>query len=358
MLPISLLPQDNDTIKVLDQRLLPHVTRYETLRTWQDCHKAIADMWVRGAPLIGITAAYGVAFAARDAQGMDAFEENIQTLATARPTAVNLAWAIAQQRAIMKSENPQEAAEALWQNAQLMRDADAEACRMIGVHGLPLIEKIYQEKQETVQILTHCNAGALACIDWGTATSPIYWAHQQGIPVHVWVDETRPRNQGAHLTAWELREANVPHTVITDNAGGHLMQQGKVDIVITGADRVAANGDAANKIGTYLKALAARANDIPFYIALPQSTFDPQIQNGLADIPIEARDAKEVTHIQGWDEKAEKLTQLRLTPEGSTAFNPGFDVTPASLITGYITDQGQCLTQDWPSFSQTHLRTR
>jgi methylthioribose-1-phosphate isomerase len=336
----TISPNPDFTVSVLDQRLLPHVEQYEILRTVEDCIEAIADMWVRGAPLIGVTAAFGMAYAAREAQENEHPEGYFQSLAShlasSRPTAVNLQWAIDRQLALAAQKEM--SFEALWDEAVTMLEEDAAACRRIAEHGLPLLQAIFSQTKKTVNVLTHCNAGALATVAWGTATAPVYLAHAQGIPVHVWVDETRPRNQGAHLTAWELAKAGVPHTVISDNAGGHLMQQGKVDIVITGADRVAANGDAANKIGTYLKALAAKDNDIPFYIAYPESTLDASIADGLRDIPIEERSTEEVTHIQGWDEEAAALRTVRLTPSASAAANPAFDVTPARLITGYITD--------------------
>lgn len=341
----TITPHADYTVSVLDQRLLPHVENREILRTVDDCITAIADMWVRGAPLIGITAAYGMTFAAREAakksDPASYFNKEASRLAASRPTAVNLAWAIERQQTLANKQHSfDQCFDLLWKHAGKLLDADAEACKMIGVHGLSLIEEVYARTQKPVQVLTHCNAGALACVAWGTATSPVYMAHAKGIPVHVWVDETRPRNQGAHLTAWEFAKAGVPHTVITDNAGGHLMQHGQVDLVITGADRVAANGDAANKIGTYLKALAAKDNNIPFYVALPESTYDANIANGLQDIPIEERSAREVTHIQGWDEKNGHLTTVRLTPVASAAANPAFDVTPARLIKALITDTG------------------
>jgi methylthioribose-1-phosphate isomerase len=336
----TISPNTDFSVSVLDQRILPHVEAYRELHTVEACYEAIADMWVRGAPLIGVTAAFGMAFAAREAQTRPDSEAHIHAqaayLASSRPTAVNLQWAIDRQLSIGKKK--QWSFDALWDEAVAMLNDDAEACRRIAEHGLPLLEAIFEQKKAPVNILTHCNAGALATVAWGTATAPIYLAHKRGIPVHVWVDETCPRNQGAHLTAWELAKAGVPHTVISDNAGGHLMQHGKVDIVITGADRVAANGDAANKIGTYLKALAAQDNNIPFYIAYPKSTLDSSIEDGLRDIPIEERSPQEVSHIQGWDEDANRLSTLRLIPPGSKAANPAFDVTPARLITGYICD--------------------
>ncbi|MFK7970202.1 MAG: S-methyl-5-thioribose-1-phosphate isomerase [Bacteroidia bacterium] len=337
----TIVAHPDHTVSVLDQRILPHITRRETLRSVDDCIEAIADMWVRGAPLIGVTAAFGMAFAAQQFPNREDLKLAAGRLADSRPTAVNLAWAIKKQlNYIVDEHDPANWFALLWKQAEAMLAEDADACRMIGVHGLPMFEEVYARTGKPVQVLTHCNAGALACVAWGTATAPMYMAHAKGIPIHVWVDETRPRNQGAHLTAWELGKAGIPHTVITDNAGGHLMQHGQVDLVITGADRVAANGDAANKIGTYLKALAAKDNDIPFYVALPMSTYDAAIKNGLQDIPIEERSAREVSHIQGWDEGEQQVRTVRLTPADSPAANPAFDVTPARLITSLITDTG------------------
>ncbi|MDX2250253.1 MAG: S-methyl-5-thioribose-1-phosphate isomerase [Bacteroidia bacterium] len=335
-------------VTIVDQRFLPHQFVLADLNSVEDTALAIRDMWVRGAPLIGVTAAYGMYFAAREAAQSDDFEASLQSAAdillATRPTAVNLKWAIEQQKKVLKLPGTaEEKIQRALQSAHLMAEEDAEVCRQIGLHGLSLIQEISKSKAgKPVQILTHCNAGRMACVEWGTATSPIYQAHQAGIAVHVWVDETRPRNQGASITAWELAEAGIPHTVIPDNAGGHLMQHRMVDICFVGTDRTALNGDVANKIGTYLKALAAKDNNIPFYVALPSSTIDWEIKKGVEEIPIEKRSAREVTHIQGWDEINEKITEIRLTPADSPAVNYAFDVTPAHYISGLITEKGIC----------------
>lgn len=354
------------SVKVIDERHLPFEFVVEELRTVAEAATAIREMHVRGAPMIGITAAYGMYLAALEimaAQGPETSEFDRQLMEAAdrlretRPTAINLAWAIEQQLMCLgRGKTPSEKTEALLQNAHQLAEQDVETCRMIGVHGVELIREISKRKNgEVVNVLTHCNAGWLACVDYGTATSPIYQAHDAGIPVHVWVDETRPRNQGAGLTAWELKQHGVPHTVIVDNTGGHLMQHGMVDLAIVGSDRTTVTGDVANKIGTYLKALAAKDNDIPFYVALPGSTFDWTIENGLRDIPIETRSEEEVTHIHGWD--GEQMRKVQLTPHGSPAINYGFDVTPARLVTGLITERGICTASSkgilglYPEFS-------
>ncbi len=340
---------DSETgIQVIDQRQLPHQFITEDLHTVAEVFYAIREMVVRGAPLIGATAAYGVYFACLEAEKASNpdvyFAECIQKLRDSRPTAVNLFWAIDRQlRAIEAGGTWAEKAQLARQSADLIVEEDVEICRKIGEQGLPIIEKIYQDKKgERVNILTHCNAGMLGCIEWGTATSPIYQAHQKGIPVHVWVDETRPRNQGASLTAWELSQAGIPHTVIVDNAGGHLMQHGFVDMAIVGTDRTTRQGDVANKIGTYLKALAAKDNDVPFYVALPSTTIDWTIRDGLKEIPIEERTEAEVKFIPGWSVEHEKMLNVRLTPPDSPAANYGFDVTPARLVTALITERGIC----------------
>ena len=319
---------DTSGIEVIDQRQLPHRFATAILRTPEHVAVAIREMWVRGAPLIGATAAYGLAFAIRRGDEPDAAAEKL--LAT-RPTAANLRWALNYVR--NATVEPFEAAR------QVVAD-ELERCRMIGVHGLKLIQEIASREAASgkmVNILTHCNAGWLACIDHGTATAPIYAAHEAGIPVHVWVDETRPRNQGASLTAYEFGEHGVPHTVIADNAGGHFMQHGRVDLAIVGADRVAANGDTANKIGTYLKALAAHDTGVPFYVALPTSTIDRSLPDGRS-IPIEERDPDEVRFIDGLGPNGPE--RVRLVPETSPALNPAFDVTPARLVTAFITERG------------------
>jgi methylthioribose-1-phosphate isomerase len=329
--PFRTLRDTAGGIEVIDQRHLPHRLVLAELCTPEDVAVAIREMWVRGAPLIGAVAAYGLAFAIR--RGDDPVQAATKLQAT-RPTAVNLKWALdfvltAVQASPLLARRAHEAAR------QITAD-ELERSRRIGEHGLPLIRDL-ASKRTPVNILTHCNAGWLACIDYGTATAPIYAAHEAGIPVHVWVDETRPRNQGAALTAFELGEHGVPHTVIADNAGGHLMRQGRVDLCIVGADRVAANGDTANKIGTYLKALAAKNTGVPFHVALPTSTIDWSLPNGDA-IPIEERDPDEVRFIDGLGPNGP--TRVRLVPEGSPALNPAFDVTPARLITSFITERG------------------
>lgn len=327
-MPFRTLRDTADGIEVIDQRHLPHRFVLAELRTPEEVAVAIREMWVRGAPLIGAVAAYGLAFAI--ARGDDPLQAAAKLQAT-RPTAVNLKWAL--DFVLKSTKSPLEAAK------QITSD-ELERSRRIGEHGLALIHEL-ASKRTPVNILTHCNAGWLACIDYGTATAPIYAAHEAGIPVHVWVDETRPRNQGAALTAYELSEHGVPHTVIADNAGGHLMRQGRVDLCIVGADRVAANGDTANKIGTYLKALAAKDTGVPFHVALPTSTIDWSLPNGDA-IPIEERDPDEVRFIDGLGPNGP--TRVRLVPERSPALNPAFDVTPARLITGFITER--CASAD------------
>ncbi|MBK5920038.1 S-methyl-5-thioribose-1-phosphate isomerase [Rhodothalassium salexigens] len=334
---------DGQGVEIIDQRLLPHALQIITLRTVDDAAVAIRDMAVRGAPLIGATAAYGMALAMRADAGDRHLGEAYQHLLATRPTAINLRWALDRVRTHLADEAPTMREEAAFALAAQIADEDVETNRLIGVHGLTLIEQIAKSKPEgqAVNILTHCNAGWLATVDWGTATSPIYQAHEKGIPVHVWVDETRPRNQGAALTAWELGQHGVPHAVIPDNAGGHLMQHGAVDLCIVGTDRTTAAGDVCNKIGTYLKALAAYDNGVPFYVALPGSTIDWTLHDGVADIPIEQRDAREVTHITGRTD-ADTVETVRITPETSPAVNYGFDVTPARLVTALITERGIC----------------
>ncbi len=336
------LAEDGWAAEIIDQTVLPH--RFETVRleTLEDAARAIEIMQVRGAPLIGATAAYGMCLALRADASDEALEAAAERLRRTRPTAVNLIWAIDEMLAAVRNQ-PREARQtAAYARAAEICDEDVEACRKIGEHGLALIEKIAAAKPgQTVNILTHCNAGWLATVDWGTALSPIYHAHDKGIDVHVWADETRPRNQGAALTAFELGKHGVPHTVIADNAGGHLMQHGQVDICITGTDRTAGNGDVANKIGTYLKALAARDNGVPFYVALPHSTIDWTIEDGVRDIPIEQRDQAEVTHVQGLAADG-TVQSVQVSAPGSQAGNYAFDVTPARLVTGLITERGVC----------------
>lgn len=329
---------EDDELKIIDQRKLPWSFDIVSLRSVQEVAVAIKDMWVRGAGCIGVTAGYGMWLAAKESTTHDELNQKGELLKQTRPTAVNLAWAIDRQlHALSSTADLVATTRAV---AEAIADEDAEACRRIGQHGLAIIQDIAARKQGSpVNILTHCNAGWLAFADIGSATAPIYAAHAAGIPLHVWVDETRPRNQGARLTAWELANEGVPHTVIADNTGGHLMQHGLVDMVITGADRVTANGDVANKIGTYLKALAARDNAVPFYVAFPSSTLDAAMHDGLREIPIEQRDATEVTHVDGLDAHGH-LTEVRIIPEASPAANYAFDVTPARLITGWITEHG------------------
>ncbi len=336
--PVRALP-GRQAIEVIDQRLLPHRLQMRPLAAPRDVFVAIREMWVRGAPLIGAVAAYGLALqAGRDASDT-ALQNTAALLKGARPTAVNLAWALDRLLAQVLAAPDAARADAAWAGADAIAEEDVAVNHAIGRHGLPLIEAVAARKAGPVNILTHCNAGWLATVDWGTATSPIYQAHAAGLPVHVWVDETRPRNQGASLTAWELGQAGVPHTVIADNAGGHLMQQGRVDLCIVGCDRVAANGDACNKIGTYLKALAARDNGVPFYVAMPTSTLDLSVADGVREIPIEERSGREVTHLSGRTALGE-VVEVQLTPDGSKAANPAFDVTPARLVTALITEHG------------------
>ena len=332
---------DGEAVEVIDQTLLPHRFVTRRIANVDDAIEAIATMVVRGAPLIGATAAYGLALALRADPEAIAPERAYGRLLRSRPTAVNLRHALDDIRQHVASLAPERRAAAAWARAAAICDEDVAACRRIGEAGLPLIEAAHRSSGKPVNILTHCNAGWLATVDWGTATAPIYTAHDRGVPVHVFVDETRPRNQGAALTAYELGQHGVPHTIIADNAGGHLMQHGEIDLCIVGADRVTAHGDAANKIGTYLKALAAKANDVPFYVALPQTTVDWTIADGLREIEIEERDPGEVTHITGRLESGE-TAKVALAPTGSAARNPAFDVTPGALITALITDGGVC----------------
>ena len=336
---------DPAVVKVIDQRKLPFVFEVVEIRTSEEAVRAIRDMVVRGAPLIGVTAAYGVCLAGLQSSAGSWCEEirkAADLLVAARPTAVNLKYAVERMlREVDCRRSREETITRLFELAAGMAEEEVQRCRQIGEHGLRIIQDIHEKKNREVRILTHCNAGWLACVDYGTATAPVYLAHDRGIPVHVWVDETRPRNQGARLTAFELKEHGVPHTVIADNAGGHLMQRGEVDLVLVGSDRTTRTGDVANKIGTYLKALAARDNRIPFYVALPSSSIDFQMERG-EDIPIEYRDAGEVIYVEGWNEDTREPGRIRVVPEGSGVANPGFDVTPARLVTGLITERGIC----------------
>jgi methylthioribose-1-phosphate isomerase len=335
--------EDNPrAVEIIDQRYLPHNFVIEQLNNWKEVAIAIKEMHVRGAGLIGATAGYGMYLATLENAEDNFLEEAGKQLKATRPTAVNLAWAVDRQLAAIKRVGEDKLSRILsaHQTAKKIADEDTEYCRKLGEYGVKIIEEIYQNKKDVVNIETHCNAGWLAFVDYGSALSPIYVAHEKGIPVHVWVDITGPWNQGAKLTAWELGQQGIPHTIIADNTGGHLMQIGKVDMMITGADRVAINGDAANKIGTYLKAVVAKDNNIPFYIALPSSTFDWNIGSG-KEIPIEERGSDEVKYASGLTKEG-KIEKVLLTPENSPALNYGFDVTPARLIEGLITERGIC----------------
>ena len=336
---------DNTAVEIIDQTRLPHIFTTLRLDNMRDAERAIKDMQVRGAPLIGVTGAYGVALAMRANASDAALAEACSVLLAARPTAVNLRWGVEHMRAFLAPLIESERIAAAWQEAARIADEDVEINASIGQHGGEIISAIYKKKNATVNILTHCNAGWLATVDWGTALAPVYTAFDAGIPLHVWVDETRPRNQGASLTAWELGQHGVPHTVIADNTGGHLMQHGMVDMAIVGCDRVTARGDVCNKIGTYLKALAAFDNGVPFYVALPSPTIDWTLQDGMKEIPIEERAAEEVTHISGLCDDG-KVRTVQVTPKGSRAANYGFDVTPARLVTALITERGVVLQPD------------
>ena len=338
--------EDSSCIMIIDQRKLPHHFVVEEIRTVTEMVTAIKDMHLRGAGLIGAAAGFGIYLAAVNASPDEAIQEVIQTaghqLMATRPTAINLAWAVHRQWEKLKAENNREVIiQKALETARIIADEDADACAAIGQAGLKIIEDINLQKNgEPVNILTHCNAGWLAFVDHGSALSPVYAAHDKGIPVHVWVDETRPRNQGASLTAWELNSHGVPHTIIADNTGGHLMQHGMVDLVIVGTDRTTITGDVANKIGTYLKALAAKDNGIPFYVALPSSTIDWELHDGLAEIPIEEREASEVRRMDGLH--SEGIREILIMPETSRAANYAFDFTPSRLVTGLITERGIC----------------
>jgi len=348
-------------VEIIDQTLLPHRLAFRTLHTLEDAAEAISVMRVRGAPLIGATAAYGVALALTEAASKGHLEAACARLLATRPTAVNLRWALERMQTRLAPLAAEQRGDAAWTEAAALCDEDVMLNRSIGRHGMELIQWQYEQSPRTVNVMTHCNAGWLATVDWGTALAPVYTAYEAGIPVHVWVSETRPRNQGAALTAWELTQHGVPHTVVADNAAGHLMQHGQVDLVIVGADRAASNGDVANKIGTYLKALAARDNGVPFYVAVPGPTIDWRLADG-SGIPIEERAASEVTHIQG-QAKAGNVLSVRLTPAQSGAANPAFDVTPARLITGLITERGVCpathegLARHYPEAAATARRS-
>lgn len=339
------MDDDPGIVQVIDQRFLPFEFKVKELRTADDAFYAIREMVVRGAPLIGVTAAFGLYLAARTShpeRWCEEIKEARTLLGSARPTAVNLNYALNLAMSEVNCAASREGiTDGLFHLAMRLAEDEVNRSKRIGAYGLSLIRKIYFKTKKRVNILTHCNAGWLACVDYGTATAPIYLAHDQGIPLHVWVDETRPRNQGARLTAYELGAHGVDHTVIVDNAGGHLMQKGLVDLVIVGSDRTTRTGDVANKIGTYLKALAARDNDIPFYVALPSSTIDFGMEKG-SEMEIEERTGSEVSHMEGWNESNQSIESIRILPEDSTIANPGFDVTPARLVTGLITEKGIC----------------
>jgi methylthioribose-1-phosphate isomerase len=335
------LGADGTTVQVIDQTLLPHKFVVRDLLTMEDAERAIRTMIVRGAPLIGAAAAYGVALAMATDPSDASLKRAYDVLLASRPTAVNLRWALDDLRALLSPLPQAQRRAAAYKRAAEICDEDVEICRRIGENGLGLVKKMKPRDGKRINALTHCNAGWLATVDWGTALAPIYQAHNAGIPIHVWVDETRPRNQGASLTAWELGKHGVPHTVIADNAGGHLMQHGKVDFCIVGTDRTTRRGDVCNKIGTYLKALAARDNGVPFYVGLPYPSIDWTIEDGNRDIPIEERAAAEVSRMTGRTATGE-IVSVDILPEGSPATNPGFDVTPARLVTALITERGVC----------------
>jgi methylthioribose-1-phosphate isomerase len=332
--------EDACTVCVIDQTRLPHAFETITLATLSDAVRAIRSMQVRGAPLIGVTAAYGVCLQMLDDASDASLARACAELLATRPTAVNLRFALAAMREALLPLPADDRVEAAYARAAELANEDVALCRAIAEHGVSLLEKAAGRSREPVHVLTHCNAGWLATVDWGTALAPIYLAHDRGIPVHVWVDETRPRNQGASLTAWELLQHGVPHTVIADNAGGHLMRTGRVDVCITGADRVTARGDVCNKIGTYLKALAARDNDVPFYVALPYTTIDWTLERG-SDVPIEERDGDELRRVTGRTREG-GLAEVELLPAASPVANPAFDVTPAELVTALVTERGVC----------------
>ncbi|MCP5074211.1 MAG: S-methyl-5-thioribose-1-phosphate isomerase [Rhodobacteraceae bacterium] len=346
-------------VQIIDQRWLPHEFRVVDLTTRDEFAAAIRDMWVRGAPLIGATAAYGVAVEMATDPSDASLGETWEALHETRPTAINLRWALNDMKALLTNLPERQRASAAMNRAHEICEEDVECNRMIGMRGLEIIKRIAAKKTagQPVNILTHCNAGWLATVDWGTATSPMYHALEAGIAIHVWVDETRPRNQGALLTSWEMKSHDIPHHLIVDNAGGHLMQHGQVDLVIVGTDRTTAHGDVCNKIGTYLKALAAHDNDVPFYVALPSSTIDWTVRDGVKEIPIEERNDEEVTHVQGKLADG-TVTQVQISPDGTPGGNPAFDVTPRRLVTGLITERGiseaspEALAAMFPEFAE------
>ncbi len=331
---------ENNLVKIIDQTKLPHQFIIKDLKTIKDAINAIKTMEVRGAPLIGATAAYGLVLSIIEKKDLSFLKKSSEELIASRPTAINLKWAVDRMMKKLSGVNDKDILKLALDEAKDIVEEDVSFCKKIGLNGFKIIEEISNKKKDTVNILTHCNAGWLATIDWGTATSPIYLAHQKGLKLHVWVDETRPRNQGANLTSFELNEEGIPNTVITDNAGGILMQRGKVDICIVGTDRTLSNGDVCNKIGTYLKALAAKDNNVPFYVALPSSTIDWNIKDH-KQIPIEERNSQELSHVEGID-KNNQVTKVRIYPEKSKSMNLAFDVTPAKYVTGLITEKGIC----------------
>ena len=329
---------ENNIVKIIDQTKLPHKFVIKDLKTVKDAINSIKIMEVRGAPLIGATAAYGLVLAIIENNDQSFLKKTSEELVNSRPTAINLKWAVDRMMKKLSGVNSNEIFNIALNEAKEICEEDVKFCENIGINGLKIIEEIYNKKKDTVNILTHCNAGWLATINWGTATSPIYHAHKKGIPVHVWVDETRPRNQGANLTSYELNEEEIPNTIIADNTGGILMQRGQVDMCIVGTDRTLSNGDVCNKIGTYLKALAAYDNNVPFYVALPSSTIDWEIKEG-KDIPIEERNSEELSHVEGVD-KNNEIKKVLIYPKKSKAMNLAFDVTPSKYVTGLITERG------------------
>ena len=331
---------ENNMVKIIDQTKLPHQFVVKDLKTVKDSINAIKNMEVRGAPLIGATAAYGLVLSIKENNDLSFLKQSSEQLINSRPTAINLKWAVDRMMKKLSGVNNKDILNIALEEAKAIAEEDVGFCKNIGLNGLKIIEEIANKKKDTVNILTHCNAGWLATIDWGTATSPIYHAHQKGIKVHVWVDETRPRNQGANLTSYELNEEGIPNTIIADNTGGILMQRGQVDMCIVGTDRTLSNGDVCNKIGTYLKALAAKDNNVPFYVALPSSTIDWNIKDH-KEIPIEERNSEELSHVEGLD-KDNKLQKVLIYPQKSKAMNLAFDVTPAKYVTGLITEKGVC----------------
>jgi len=331
---------ENNIVKIIDQTKLPHQFLIKDIKTVQDAINAIKTMEVRGAPLIGATAAYGLVLSIIEKNDLSYLKKSSKDLISSRPTAINLKWAVDRMMKNLSGVNSNEILKIALDEAKSIVEEDVVFCKNIGAQGLKIIEEIAKKKKDIVNILTHCNAGWLATIDWGTATSPIYHAHQKGIKVHVWVDETRPRNQGANLTSYELNEEGIPNTIIADNTGGILMQRGQVDMCIVGTDRTLYNGDVCNKIGTYLKALAAKDNNVPFYVALPSSTIDWSNKDPKA-IPIEERDSSELSHVEGLD-KNNKLQKILIYPKKSKSMNLAFDITPAKLITSLITEKGVC----------------